>query len=235
VVLAVVREAIYLVDERGQVTWLAGEESPMHGRAVRYRDLPEDVRQGEPWRAEPGQLRFPVSCVLTEGAPTWDPRRRGAVDPTSWKHLAERVAEVFGAGLVFTADRSWSADGLRALVGRGPGLTPAGDDFLGGLLFAAYHLREGYPGVGQDLPRGFSPAEIESLTTRLSAAILMDLAMGEGPEPLHDLMDCLMGKLPSPAGRAARFRLARLGASTGLELMAGVLEAINLWLPRAVA
>ena len=33
----------------------------------------------------------------------------------------------------------------RELVGLGPGLTPSGDDFLGGLLFAAHSLKTAYP------------------------------------------------------------------------------------------
>ena len=33
------------------------------------------------------------------------------------------------------------------LIGLGPGLTPSGDDFVGGLLFAAWHLGRAYPSL----------------------------------------------------------------------------------------
>ena len=78
----------------------------------------------------------------------------------------------------------------RKLIGLGPGLTPAGDDFLGGLFFAAWWLEATYPwafvfdwrAVG-DLLAWAGPR-----TNRISHALLADLARGDGPAPLHDLL-----------------------------------------------
>lgn len=44
-------------------------------------------------------------------------------------------------------DWTWVIKVGQELVGLDSGLTPAGDDFLGGLLFVAYHLNVLYPGV----------------------------------------------------------------------------------------
>jgi hypothetical protein len=87
-----------------------------------------------------------------------------------------------------------------ALVGRGPGLTPEGDDLVAGAA-AVLAARGCYAFaaalVGTDLRRR---------TTRLSATLLELAAAGLGPEPLQALL----------AGEpAALERLVRLGHSTG--------------------
>ena len=73
----------------------------------------------------------------------------------------------------------------RELIGLGPGLTPAGDDFLGGLFFAAWWLQATYPwafvfdwrAVG-DLLAWAGPH-----TNRISHTLLADLARGDGRPP----------------------------------------------------
>jgi hypothetical protein len=85
----------------------------------------------------------------------------------------------------------------RELVGLGPGLTPSGDDFLGGLLFAAHSLKTAYPGdfcweqeVLTDL-MGWARMQTHSI----SHTVLCDLALGHGPEPLHDVSNlCLQAR-----------------------------------------
>ena len=84
---------------------------------------------------------------------------------------------------------------LGALVGLGPGLTPAGDDWLAGWLLAQ-HL------VEEDL-RGFRPTEgwhdLEGLivalsvnrTTTLSHALLTCAAAGEADAAWHALLAAL--------------------------------------------
>ena len=80
------------------------------------------------------------------------------------------------------------------LIGLGPGLTPSGDDFVGGLLFAAYHLKEAFPerltwdveAVAGLIGRACS------MTNSISHALLSDFAMGQGYEAMHDLMDGML-------------------------------------------
>jgi hypothetical protein len=126
--------------------------------------------------------------------------------------------------------RSWTAETLRDLIGRGPGLTPAGDDFLGGMLFALRQVEAAYPARGRLLSADDILADAERRTTSLSVTLLRDLAAGEGPQPLHELMDSLLGYSPPAAGRVARWRLTMLGATTGHELAAGLLEGIAWWM-----
>jgi hypothetical protein len=78
----------------------------------------------------------------------------------------------------------------RELVGFGPGLTPSGDDLLGGLLFAARSLKTAYP---QDFNWKEGPVMdlidwASTQTHPISHAILRDHALGHGPEPLHEVV-----------------------------------------------
>ncbi len=114
----------------------------------------------------------------------------------------------------------------RELIGLGPGLTPCGDDFLGGLLFAASWLRNAYPGnpgVAAQ-PTGALVRWAHNRTHPVSHAILADLADGQGPEPLHALL-WLLASGEERGGRtiAAADRLARIGTTTGWYILAGVL------------
>ena len=98
--------------------------------------------------------------------------------------------------------RDPSAAGAR-LIGRGPGLTPEGDDFVAGLAAvvaaSSWASREAWVAalIGGDLRRR---------TTALSATLLELAARGMGPEPLQ-------AWLAGDAG--ALGRLERLGHSTG--------------------
>lgn len=133
--------------------------------------------------------------------------------------------------------RLWRSEGLaqigtrgRELVGLGPGLTPSGDDFLGGLLFTAHWLNKAYPGDFRWEPQPIQ-ALIDWARTRthpISHAILGDLAKGQGPEPLHDLVVMLLkGEDPGQV-MAGINRLLRVGHTTGWYILAGVLTGVLL-------
>jgi hypothetical protein len=115
------------------------------------------------------------------------------------------------------------------LVGLGLGLTPSGDDFLGGLLFTAYHLKSAYPWEFR-WDRGLIPDFLDRacpLTNRLSYTILEDLAHGHGPEPLHALVNSLLRGEPSHSLDDVQ-RLTGIGHSSGWDMLAGVLTAMLL-------
>ena len=103
----------------------------------------------------------------------------------------------------------------------GPGLTPSGDDFVGGAMIA---LRTGgEPGLADRIAAWALPLA-ETRTGRISRAHLACAARGEGHEALHAL-------LAAPAG-SARFdeclaRLARIGHTSGLDAAAGALLALE--------
>jgi hypothetical protein len=94
-----------------------------------------------------------------------------------------------------------------AVLGRGPGLTPEGDDLLAGACVTAAAA-----GDPLALPPGF-----RTLTTPLSATLLELAAAGAGPRPVHALLDLENGRW-----RAALPELEGLGASSGRAIALGV-------------
>ncbi|HEY5637394.1 MAG TPA: DUF2877 domain-containing protein [Burkholderiales bacterium] len=124
----------------------------------------------------------------------------------------------------------WLAAGARdpaprsaaALIGLGPGLTPAGDDFIGGALIA---LRAaGRTGMA-DRAAAWALARARR-TNRISAAHLACAACGEGHEALHRLLASLR-----PRGRgfpAALDALDRIGHTSGRDAAAGALLALQV-------
>ena len=119
------------------------------------------------------------------------------------------------------------ADGL---VGMGEGLTPSGDDYIGGVLFGLAMLRE----TGARLP-WCSPGMVASFikaskarTNLISAALLGDHAAGHASETLHRFAyTFLMGRSAEAAYQAA-CDLIRIGHSTGWDLLTGAWTAMAL-------
>ena len=105
-----------------------------------------------------------------------------------------------------------------ALIGLGPGLTPAGDDFVGGALIA---LRaSGKAGLADRVAAWALPLA-ESRTSRISRTHLACAAAGEGHEALHGLLAALNdGDAPISRAMAA---LERIGHSSGRDSAAGAL------------
>jgi hypothetical protein len=111
-----------------------------------------------------------------------------------------------------------------ALLGLGPGLTPSGDDFVGGVLCA-----RNWAGTRADDWSRAAALVIERARTRthpISVALLEDLAAGEGHEPLHDVVDALIRRDERRA-LAAVEQLGALGHSSGWDMLTGLLVGIG--------
>jgi len=135
-------------------------------------------------------------------------------------------------GEVVRALRARDCTGLlasgRTLLGLGEGLTPSGDDFLGGVLFGLRQQESAdfdETWIDWDVVRDWV-ADAAPLTNRISHAILSDLAEGHGPEPLHDLARETLrgGSREVVAGHAAR--VIRIGNTSGWGLLAGFSAAL---------
>lgn len=112
-----------------------------------------------------------------------------------------------------------SLDGAAGrLLGRGPGLTPEGDDILAGAAIGlrALAAAAGLPGDrARGLARSLCPADVRRRTGALSATLLELAVSGAAPEPAHRL-------LGTGDREAALADLRRLGASTGAAIAAGI-------------
>jgi len=118
----------------------------------------------------------------------------------------------------------------RELVGLGPGLTPSGDDFLGGLLFAAHSLKTAYPQhfnwEGEPVTDLLDWASTQ--THPISHAILRDHAFGHGSEPLHEVVASLLNGRDLGHTMEGAKRLLGIGDTSGWDILAGMLTGLLL-------
>ena len=165
---------------------------------------PVDVGLGEEHRWRP----VPVDGAALRAAPAPTPAPGAAADAGL---PADVVAEA--ARLVERGDLTGLA---RAVGGRGPGLTPAGDDVLAGVLVADAALR---PRGGD--ARDLAAATASAATTDVAAAFLRWAARGRCIQPVHDVLAArAAGRVDAEA--EARLRLRRVGASSGAALLLGL-------------
>ena len=100
------------------------------------------------------------------------------------------------------------------LIGLGPGLTPSGDDYLGGMLVA---LRlSGRAMQADGLWRWLQP-RLAQRTSAISAAHLAAAAAGEAHEALHDVL----------AGGLDLARLDAVGHCSGWDALAGAVAVLK--------
>ncbi len=109
------------------------------------------------------------------------------------------------------------------LLGLGPGLTPSGDDFLGGLLIALRLLNRG--ALGARLWTGLE-AVAARRSLELSVAHLCAAAAGRGSAALHAALNALV------TGRADDLpavleRIEAIGHTSGWDALAGAVTALR--------
>ena len=114
-----------------------------------------------------------------------------------------------------------------ALAGRGPGLTPAGDDFLLGIMAGLWLFPEPLS------PRWTVPEACQrivdvaaSRTTTLSAAWLRAAGQGAFGQPWHALAEALALDDPARLARAVEGILA-VGATSGQDALTGFLAWVD--------
>ena len=124
-------------------------------------------------------------------------------------------------------DMSW----VQALIGLGPGLTPSGDDFIGGILIALHVLGHTVPArlLAKTALAAAAPG-----TTAISAAHLAAAGEGQGSAALHALLnDVLCGRHMDLETRLAA--VGRIGHTSGWDTLAGSLAVLDAWLAGTAA
>ncbi len=186
-----------------------------------------DLRMARSWRSD-----------LRKFAITLDDPASAAAWRTAWTALAEhggadelarqagnaiehllQAAQTRRPGAAFTA--------ISRLIGFGPGLTPAADDFLIGFLTALWSasgseepLRVFRAGIAAYV------ASVAAQTNLISQTYLEAACEGEVSEPLADLAAAI-GKASAPeAARAAAIALS-VGASSGAAASYGLLMGVR--------
>ena len=102
------------------------------------------------------------------------------------------------------------------LIGLGPGLTPLGDDYLGGMLLA---LRTSGRGVQADALWRWLQPRLTARTSAISAAHLAAAASGQAHEALHEVLN----------GELGLDKLDAVGHCSGWDGLAGALAVFETY------
>jgi hypothetical protein len=143
--------------------------------------------------------------------------------------LTGRLAHAAGPGIealrtwlesVTSAEPSHEAPpaAVASLIGLGPGLTPSGDDVLGGALIALRAL--GWRDAADALARR-TLARARSRTHAISYAHLVCATAGEGAAALHDTLVALCSPAAPRLGDCVE-AVAAIGHSSGWDALAGL-------------
>lgn len=206
-VLAVYRSAAYLRFPAGlfALTSAGAPPGPLH---LRVAVLPV-LRPGQPVRVTGAALSGPDWTIGLD-APTWI-GTLPTPSPPAPRTPCDGDPHLTSAGLAVLA-RAWG--------GRGPGLTPYGDDLLAGALLAT-RARRG-PAAAPHLA-GLASAVS---TTAVAAAFLRWAALGQCIEPAHAWLGAAADRDQVGMARAAG-RLSAIGASSGHGLLTGMTLAFS--------
>jgi hypothetical protein len=230
------------VEAAGELLWIGPPDAALHGRAILAQEMPQlgdgpSVRAAVddvvPWRPPPHRLssartrdgaRALRAALPQIGEPRGLARLLGAGgndDPVTERARphARALALAFA-----TDDTAALADAARPLLGLGAGLTPSGDDYVGGLLFVRRLLADAEP-PGWNAAVARIVADAAALTNPISTRVLTDLGAGEGWAPLHDLLTAL-GAEDTTAALAAARAMTVIGHTSGWDLLTGVLGAL---------
>ncbi|MFI7341116.1 DUF2877 domain-containing protein [Streptomyces sp. NPDC050085] len=127
---------------------------------------------------------------------------------------------------ILDGDESGMHRGVLALLGLGPGLTPAGDDFLAGLALVAALPGSALTGFGPVLRRALvaHPAR----TTDLSRATLAEAAEGRVRGELIDVLRQLAPGPPPWELHAPVRRALAVGHTSGSDTLSGLSAGLHL-------
>jgi hypothetical protein len=242
-----VSQSLY-VTAADEILWIAPQGAMLHPRVIIARDafaLADDTAWIEmdrisPWRPDP----FPSSDAARADFVAGCRELRAGIDalgtPDGLGRLLdgaprsdlvlERARPLARAlGRACRDDNASAAiEPAAALLGLGPGLTPSGDDFVGGALFARRLLA----GASNEDGSGWNAASAEIVsrarerTHPISVALLSDMLHGRGHAPLHVLASALASAAPCQRALDSARTLTRLGHCSGWDMLTGFLGGV---------
>jgi hypothetical protein len=251
-VLAVFDRACDLVTPGGQVVALVTPDigdGPFNVVVEAHAGEWSSIEPGTPAQIQASVLRLGemqitlTQAIAWEPCPDWNalrlqraviaghlPQLQATVQATSAKGLLISLEETTGTetDLEKALYAGWHGDlaqlqhAAKGLAGLGQGLTPAGDDFLCGLMLWTW--------VAHPAPREFCRDIAEAAaprTTTLSAAFLRAASRGECSVAWHKLLYALAGDADEGLEQAARNVLA-CGETSGADTLAGFIYAAYL-------
>jgi hypothetical protein len=129
-----------------------------------------------------------------------------------------------------------AASALNRLVGRGPGLTPSGDDVIVGLLSGLWSTAGEQPAARAFLDAlGAAVTAAAAATGDISRTYLTLAAHGHFAEPLIVVVHHIGAGADRSAIEAAAAAALRVGHSSGGDGVFGLLLGLGAWAPRAAS
>jgi Protein of unknown function (DUF2877) len=225
-------------DAAGEIVWVGSRLPAMHPRAVvtaapvahgevaRFSELPRAAwspRLPEPSRSIVASTRRVAAGIAALGAPRGFGALLAGATPAFPLDLAvprvRALAAAYRAG-----DRAAVRCASRPLLGLGGGLTPSGDDLVGGALFGRLLVAPD-PSPWRKLGNELA-IEAERASHAISAALLADLAAGASFAPLHATAEALARGDDALALESAGV-LAALGHSSGWDMLTGLVVGVT--------
>lgn len=179
---------------------------------------PTVVRAVRTWRPRPV---FPVPPLRAAGPLPWV-RAWAAAHARSRPHLSDRAARVTKAAL--RGERAVASVLVNTLLGEGPGLTPAGDDALCGVLLGLGAYGSDATQRARALLWSVTRPQLE-LTTGISAALLSAAAVGHAVPQVVELVEAVTREDDAAATRHLP-RVLAIGHTSGRDLVAGFAGAL---------
>jgi hypothetical protein len=225
-------------DAAGEIVWVGSRLPAMHPRAVvtaapvergrtaRFGALPREAwspRLPAPSRAIAAAAGRLAARIVELGEPRGFGAMLAGATPAFPLDLA--VPRVRALAAAYRSDdRDAVRRASRALLGLGGGLTPSGDDLVGGALFGRL-LVAAEPEPWRAIGAGLAAKALRA-SHAISAALLADLAAGASFAPLHATAQAL-ARGDDDAARASAGVLAALGHSSGWDMLAGLVVGIT--------
>ena len=236
-ILHVFEHACNLINERREVLSVV---APQIGAGPFNLLLEEDIcfsnslRLESPVSVSAHQLTLGDLTIQTGQAKCWSPR-------PDWERLQIRRTEILNplpslpisitqpllphsllsnlSSALVTEDISSTQKITSQLAGLGAGLTPAGDDFLLGSMYAAWIIHP--PEVAKILAEGIANIAAP-LTTSLSAAWLRAGSRGEAGAVWHEFFEALIAA-DSAQTQNALEKILAVGETSGADALSGFL------------
>jgi len=115
---------------------------------------------------------------------------------------------------------------VKILVGLGPGLTPSGDDFLGGVLLVLRLIDK--TGMASKL-WDFIFETVSDSTNRISAAHLFAASQGSATESVHQFLNSLF-EVKADKIISLKDVVSKIGHTSGSDIMLGCQMALEVWI-----
>lgn len=242
-ILHVFEQACNLVNERKEVLSIV---TPKIGDGPFNLVIEEDLFVSQNLSLEsqisifPNQLILADLTVKTADAKLWNPH-------PDWERLHARKDEIFNqlmslslpnsqlsipnflvsnlSSALANVDISTAKIVASQLAGLGQGLTPSGDDFIMGAIYATWTIHP--PDIAKDLAREIANTAAP-LTTSLSAAWLRSAGRGEAGILWHDFFDALLSA-DSGSTQYTIDKILTVGETSGFDSMSGFINTFLCW------